>query len=76
MNRTIKIGPQLREYREQTGKNQAEFAALCDMNVVQYRRYENDKSEPRKEQLKKIITALNSCNVKNKDGFSISFAGF
>lgn len=55
----IRMGDRLKKMRlERTGMNQTEFADKCQINVVQYRRYENNKAIPRKEQLQKIADAL------------------
>lgn len=68
MNRRkfIKIGEYLRRYREQTKMNQTEFAKKCNINPVQYRRYENNTSFPRDEQLEKIFKTLRDCGIKNE----------
>lgn len=55
----IRMGDRLKKMRlEKTAMNQTEFANKCQINVVQYRRYENNKAIPRKEQLQKIADAL------------------
>ena len=40
-SKLLRLGGVLRFYRGKTGKTQSEFAELCNINVVQYRRYEN-----------------------------------
>ncbi len=75
-SKLLRLGGVLRAYREKTGKNQSEFAELCNINVVQYRRYENNQSIPRQEQLEKIFNTLNSLGIVNQIGEPVTVENF
>lgn len=64
----LKIGDRLRHYRESKDKTQAEIAEASGINVVQYRRYENNSSVPRPEQLDKIVEAFNEFDINGPFG--------
>ena len=55
----LKMGDRIKSYRIKTGLTQTAFANKCGINPVQYRRYENNNTMPREEQLEKIAAALN-----------------
>lgn len=59
-----RIGDRLKSFREKINLSQTEFAEKCKINVVQYRRYENNSSIPREEQLNKIINAFAECGLE------------
>ena len=59
-----RIGDRLKSFREEINLSQTEFAEKCKINVVQYRRYENNSSIPREEQLNKIINTFTECGLE------------
>lgn len=59
-----RIGDRLKSFREKINLSQTEFAEKCKINVVQYRRYENNSSIPREEQLNKIINTFAECGLE------------
>lgn len=59
-----RIGDHLKSFREKINLSQTEFADKCKINVVQYRRYENNSSIPREEQLNKIINTFTECGLE------------
>lgn len=56
--------------------NQNDFANECNINPVQYRRYENNASFPRDEQLEKIFNVLRCHDIKNELGEPINIDNF
>ncbi|MCH1971658.1 helix-turn-helix domain-containing protein [Muricomes sp. OA1] len=75
-SKLLRLGGVLRFYRGKTGKTQSEFAELCNINVVQYRRYENNQSIPRQEQLEKIFSTLNKLGIVNQIGEPVTVDNF
>ena len=54
----LRIGDSIRILRKNKGWTQKKLASESGIHEVQIRRYENNQSLPRDEQLQKLVTAL------------------
>lgn len=54
------IGAKIKRQREQLGMTQEDLAEKIGVAVLQINRYENEKSEPKADMIKKIAEALHT----------------